>query len=593
MSNTVRITPPAIAPAQLQPQETARPASPEVGQVTGHVGTDTVRQTPSGSLPNLLRAQPHSAEPLPPARAPATDPSRGAELARLETEASEPTPEDETIPLPAFSKDNRLNDQDCRFFMQSQLDAARQLAPDLDLSALQSKADAFSIPTKANGKVDSAELKKEVKAFTSEVKHALKAQDPGLSAQLEPTRHEVLAQKSIWSTGYEKADSVGWNKFTPLASLAHVKESTGLEARTCHAHTTEHPINAWKTSYGPTEGKATGVFYRNGSFAPQPSKLGEKWTHDEKQAVANQRAESMVKSMISDYIASHPGQPVDHFTFSNLNLLSRFHGETKLSEIHRDALQNLDGRSFSVTVNGQPHQVQVDIRTWRQDIKDAGYLGTNKEMRAQNHAAMASMDKTLARLSASGKVPPGELRDMQKLRATIGKQLELQEVKGITRLFEKVARSIAHLAGSDRVSPRMDPSEVSALMIALESKIAEHEPGAVSEGCKSGKDRGSIVDASAKALLHEIANNGGRVPDHVLKPNWMLSKANSDENFRNDLHDIFLANYDLQKANTGFKGYITNDLKVLAGGQNYVEKLSDLVFEDKKSIKAGSGMIKS
>jgi hypothetical protein len=54
-----------------------------------------------------------------------------------------------------------------------------------------------------------------------------------------------------------------------------------------------------------------------------------------------------------------------------------------------------------------------------------------------------------------------------------------------------------------------------------------------------------------------------------------------------------LANYELQKANTGFKGYITNDIKVLAGGQNYIEKLSDLVFEDKKSIKAGSGMIKS
>jgi hypothetical protein len=221
------------------------------------------------------------------------------------------------------------------------------------------------------------------------------------------------------------------------------------------------------------------------------------------------------------------------------------------------------------------------------------YIAHNKEMRAQNNQALLSLDSTLDRLKSSGKVSSAELRDMQKMRATIGQQLQLQEVKGIARLFEKVARGIANLAGAERVMPRMDPSEVSALVIALEAKIAEHEPGAVSEGCKSGKDRGSIVDASAKALLHEMAAHGGHLPDHVLQPGWMLKKARADENFRNDMHDIFLANYELQKAKTGFKGYITNDLKVLAGGQNYIEKLSDLVFEDKKSIKAGSGMIKS
>lgn len=593
MSNTVQINRPVIAPGHIQVPETAQPAKPSVPSTTAHIGTDTVRVAQGSGDHPILRAAPLTPGPLPSARVPETSPHFGAELSQLESEASEPSPEDETIPLPAFGKDNRLNNQDCRFFMQSQLDAAQRLAPHLDLSPLQAKADAFDMPTKGHGKIDSDALKKEIKAFTAEVKHALKAEDPALAGRLEPTRHEILAEKGIWSTGYEKADSVGWNKFSPLASLAHVRDSAGLQARTCHAHTTDQPINAWKTSYGPSEGKATGVFYRNGSFAPQPSKLGEKWSHDEKQAVANQRAETMVKSLISDYIASHPGKPIDHFTFSNLNLLSRFHGETKLSEIHRDALKNLDGRSFSVTVNGQAHQVQVDVRTWRQDIKDAGYLGTNKEMRAQNNSAMQSLDKTLARLAGSGKVPPNELRDMQKLRATIGQQLQLQEVKGITRVFETIARGIASLAGSERVSPRMDPSEVSALMIALESKIAEHEPGAVSEGCKSGKDRGSIVDASAKALLHEMAIHNGQVPDHVLKPGWMLTQARNDEGFRNDLHDIFLANYDLQKANTGFKGYITNDLKVLAGGQNYIEKLSDLVFEDKKSIKAGSGMIKS
>jgi hypothetical protein len=478
--------------------------------------------------------------------------------------------------------------------MQTQLDAARRLAPAGDFGALQSKVDTFQMPTHGQGKIDSQALKHDIKAFTSEVKHALKDLDPALASRLEPARHELLAQKDIWSTGYAKADSVGWNQFTPLAALPHVREAAGLEARTCHAHTTEQPINAWKTSYGAAEHQPQATFYRNGTFAPQPSKLGEKWSHDDKQAVANTRAETLVKSLIADFIASHPGQKVDNFTFSNLNLMSRFNGEPKLTQIHHAALQSLNGRSFNVTVNGQAHEVQVDVRAWRQDIKDASYLGTNKEMRAQNRSALQSLDQAISRLSSGGKVPPAQLRDMEKLRATIGRQLELQEVKGITRLFEKVARGIANLAGGERVSPRMDPSEVSALIIALESKIAEHEPGAISEGCKSGKDRGSIVDASAKALLHEMAEHGGRVPDHVLRPGWMLAKAKEDTAFRNDLHDIFLGNYELQKANTGFKGYITKDLKVaVLGGENYIDRLAHLVFDDKKAIKAGSGMIKS
>ena len=131
-------------------------------------------------------------------------------------------------------------------------------------------------------------------------------------------------------------------------------------------------------------------------------------------------------------------------------------------------------------------------------------------------------------------------------------------------------------------------------LVALESKIAEHSPGAVSQGCKSGKDRGSIVDASTKALLHEMVDHGGHVPDHVLRPGWMLTRAREDTAFRNDLSDIFLANYELQKANTGFKGYITVDFKVaLLGGENYIDRLAHLVFDDKSAIKAGSGMIKS
>jgi hypothetical protein len=585
---------PVNHPLGYVPQEHAQPAQAPTAPNSAQVGTDSVRQTASEPLPQALRQRSESGAPLSGAHAVPADAALRAELLGQLADDSEPTVEDETLPLPAFSKENRLSDQDCRDFLQTQVDAARHLAPAGDFSTLQAKIDSFQMPTNGHGKVDSAALKHDIKAFTAEVKQELKNLDPALAARLEPARHELLAQKDIWSTGYAKADSVGWNQFTPLAALPHVREASGLQARTCHAHTTEQPINAWKTSYGAAEKQPQATFYRNGTFAPQPSKLGEKWSHDDKQAVANARAQTLVKSLIADFIASHPGQKVDHFTFSNLNLMSRFNGEPKLTAIHHAALQSLNGRSFNVTVNGQAHEVQVDVRAWRQDIKDASYLGTNKEMRAQNRSALQSLDQAISRLSSGGKVPASQLRDMEKLRATIGRQLELQEVKGLTRLFEKVARGIANLAGGERSSPRMDPSEVSALIIALESKIAEHEPGAISEGCKSGKDRGSIVDASAKALLHEMAEHGGRVPDHVLRPGWMLAKAKEDNAFRNDLHDIFLGNYELQKANTGFKGYITKDMKVaVVGGENYIDRLAHLVFDDKKAIKAGSGMIKS
>ena len=535
MSNIIgAVTLPVSLPLAFAPLEQARPAQSPAVPSSAQVGTDAVRQTASEPVPQALRQRSESGAPLSGARAVAGDAALGAELQAQLADDSEPTVEDETLPLPAFSKDNRLNVQDCRDFLQTQLDAARRLAPAGDFGALHSKVDSFQMPTHGQGKVDSQALKHDIKAFTAEVKHALKALDPELASRLEPARHELLAQKDIWATGYATSDSVGWNQFTPLAALPHVREAASLEARTCHAHTTDQPTNAWKTSYGPAEHPPQATFYRNGTFAPQPSKLGEKWSHDDKQAVANARAETLVKSLIADFIASHPGQKVDHFTFSNLNLMSRFNGEPKLTQIHHAALQSLNGRSFNVTVNGQAHEVQVDVRAWRQDIKDASYLGTNKEMRAQNRSALQSLDQAISRLSSGGKVPPAQLRDMEKLRATIGRQLELQEVKGITRLFEKVARGIANLAGGERVSPRMDPSEVSALIIALESKIAEHEPGAISEGCKSGKDRGSIVDASAKALLHEMAEHGGRVPDHVLRPGWMLAKAKEDTAFRND-----------------------------------------------------------
>lgn len=573
---------------------------------SGSIDGDIIRQVPTGKLPHIDRTG-NSTAPLTTYGSVSqsgiqdgintNDPSATTKLEELSEIGSlfeEISDEAETIP---HSRANRLSNDDCRAFMHSQLEAAKRLSPDLDLESLATQANSFSMPTKGEDKIDNKELKHSIKQFTKDVKKALDAHAEGLSAKLEATRHEVLAEKSIWKTGYEKADGVGWNKFTPLASLDSCKEAAGIEARTCHAHTTEQPINAWKTSYSATEKGATGVFYRNGSFAPQPSKLGEKWSTEQKQDVANQRAETMAKALVADFIKTHPGKTVDQFTFSNLNLMSRFHGEEKLTSLHKHALDNLNGRTINVTVDGQTHSVKLEVRAWRQDIKDASYFSNTSEMKRSNKAALASLDQALTRLGKSDSVPRSELADMKKLRDVIGRQLSLQERPGMARLFFAIGRGLGNLIGGTYSNPKMDPSEVSALIIALESKIGEHENGAISEGCKSGKDRGSIVDVAAKALLHEIAANNGRVPSHVLQPGWMLNKATNDEDFRLDIQEIFLANYDLQQANTGFKGYITSDSYTTVfgkvGARNYIDKLSDLVMEDRGAIKAGSRMIKS
>jgi hypothetical protein len=481
--------------------------------------------------------------------------------------------------------------------LKSQIAAGERLAPGVDFSALKQKAEDFDIPRDSKGEQDSTALKKAVKSFTKEVQRSLAQADPGLASKLEPARHDVLAQAEIWTKGYEKADSFGRNCFVPLAGLSHVKEAAGLQAKTCHAHVSEQPTNVWKTSYGQGGIETDSSFYRHGTFAPSPSKIGEKWTKDEKQLVANQRAITLVTSLVADYIHNNPGQSIDRFTFSNVNLMSRFHGEPSLSAIHREALQQLDGRPIQVTVDGRVHDVVIDVRAWRQDIKDAGYFGTNKEMRSQNTKALQSLDHSIQDLEKSGRASPDELSDMKAMKETIEKQLDLQEVKGIARLFAKALRGLSTAIGFPRHSPRMDPSEVTALIVGLESKIANHQPGAVSQGCKSGKDRGSIADVACKALFHEISANGGRLPDHVLKPGWMLTQAKDNPGFREDLKQLFLGNYELQKANTGFKGYITSDTKVIIGAgvhaRNYIEKLADLVFDDSNSIKAGSRMIKS
>lgn len=504
---------------------------------------------------------------------------------------------DDTVPLPAFTRENQLSNEDCQHFLQSQIAAGERLAPSLDFAPLKQKAVAFDIPKDSKGEQDSAALKKAVKSFTKEVQHILAQADPALASKLEPARHEVLAQSAIWTTGYEKTDTFGKNCFVPLAGLSHVRDASGLEAKTCHAHVSEQPTNVWKTSYGQGGIETDSSFYRHGTFAPSPSKLGEKWTKDEKQLVANQRAITLATSLVADYIHNNPGQAIDRFTFSNVNLMSRFHGEPSLSALHREALQQLDGRPIQVTVDGRTHDVVIDVRAWRQDIKDAGYFGTNKEMRSQNTKALQSLERSIQELQTSGRASPNELADMKAMKETVEKQLDLQEVKGISRLFAKALRGLSTTLGFPRQSPRMDPSEVTALIVGLESKIAKHQPGAVSQGCKSGKDRGSIADVACKALFHEISANGGRLPEHVLKPGWMLSRAKENAGFREDLKQLFLGNYELQKANTGFKGYITSDVKVLLGShlgaRNYIEKLADFVFEDSNSIKAGSRMIKS
>jgi len=593
---------------QLRSDQATRPEVEQVasGEQFGQLGSEALRvRTDLPPHPGLTLQAPDTAPQAP--EPSSVSSSVGLDAITLDAILGEPTEVevhageldhgDDTIPLPAFTRENQLTKEDCQYFLKSQIAAGERLAPGLDFAALKQKANAFDIPRDSKGEQDSAALKKAIKSFTKEVQHILAQADPILASKLEPARHAFLAKEAIWTTGYEKTDTFGKNCFVPLAGLSHVRDASGLEAKTCHAHVSEQPTNVWKTSYGQVGIETDSSFYRHGTFAPSPSKLGEKWTKDEKQLVASQRAITLVTSLVADFIHNNPGHAIDRFTFSNVNLMSRFHGEPSLSALHREALQQLDGRPIQVTVDGRTHDVVIDVRAWRQDIKDAGYFGTNKEMRSQNRKALQSLERSMQELQTSGRASPNELADMKAMKETIEKQLDLQEVKGISRLFAKALRGLSTTLGFPRHSPRMDPSEVTALIVGLESKIAKHQPGAVSQGCKSGKDRGSIADVACKALFHEISANGGRLPVHVLKPGWMLSRAKENAGFREDLKQLFLGNYELQKANTGFKGYITSDIKVLLGShlgaRNYIEKLADFVFDDSNSIKAGSRMIKS
>lgn len=435
-----------------------------------------------------------------------------------------------------------------------------------------------------------------------------------------------LSTRPEWtqSVRYEVAPGVQ-NIYEPLGD------------KTAQHFITDDPINAWRTSI--QHDGVTSTTYRHGTFAPIPKKVGmEKDARigdQTQQEVADRRAEKLARRMIEDKIRATTalGNEVEsRFTFnlSNINEMRQLLIEAGISETHDTALKNLAGKSpLTVSVDGKDYTVDLNVRRWHQDIKDGPYLWNSTQAAEGNREAMRSIDQDIRKLEERG-IPKAELDKIRSLRNTLKSQLEMQRggkaflmllgglAKGIVNIpLRAISKALSYLTlSSDRFDFTignvfmMDPLEVSGLIVALESKIGQHLPGGLSHGCKSGKDRGSLVDAVGKMTLL-MADSGKDGLDLVRKPGWLLFSVKNDQEIAQTMRNLLVSNHHLQRANTGFEGYITRDSATVAGNSgvvralkalalgflgwrttSYADRIGDHTMGHKGAINAGSGMVK-
>lgn len=347
------------------------------------------------------------------------------------------------------------------------------------------------------------------------------------------------------------------------------EETPWKDFKTCHHYQTGYPINAWKSEV-KIAGQSIGHFYRAGTFAPQKLSREEK---PNAQLIANQRAKHFAAKLASDYFsgpAKHTqnSNKVLEFNLSNLNLMQDplifglGGGERKLTRLHENALKNLNGRTLEVRLkDGTQVKVKFTTRAWRQDPKQGAFIKPDRKTVATNRAVLKQSEESLKRLIINPNVSKRERIEALELHGIISTQLKLQN-----RWFS-------------RWRGAMDPYELSAVIVKYEMLLNKYEAGAMSEGCKSNKDRGGLVDATTRTLMVKIALDDGRVPyrgdtPYRKKGGWMIALSQEDPRFRDTLADVLLMNQQLQKINTGTKGYITDRFL-----PSYIEDLAARAFE--------------